>query len=103
MLEQEVSLGQIARPFPEPPFQNLTVSPLGLILKKDSNTLEPPFQNFTISLLGLVPKKDPNTFHLIHDLSFQQGHSVNDFIFFAAFIKQKTSIILHSKYNSNAM
>lgn len=38
----------------------------------------PPFQTFTISPLGVVPKKNPGEFRLIHNLSFPKGTSVND-------------------------
>ncbi|KAM4652048.1 uncharacterized protein O3C94_014383, partial [Discoglossus pictus] len=37
-----------------------------------------PFNNLRISPLGLVPKKEPGTFRLIHHLSYPKGHSVND-------------------------
>ncbi|KAM3916024.1 uncharacterized protein RB166_015396 [Leptodactylus fuscus] len=45
----------MAGPFPEPPLENLVVSPL-----------------------GVVPKKEPNKFRMIHHLSFPEGASVND-------------------------
>jgi hypothetical protein len=57
LIQREVSLGRIAGPFQKPPFTNLTISPL-----------------------GLVPKKEPDTFRLIHDLSFPRGNAVNDHI-----------------------
>ena len=53
-LEEEIRLGRVAGPFPEPPLQNLTVSPI-----------------------GLVPKSVPGEFRLIFDLSFPEGNSVN--------------------------
>ncbi|KAM4694411.1 uncharacterized protein O3C94_004897 [Discoglossus pictus] len=37
-----------------------------------------PLNNLRISPLGLVPKKEPGTFRLIHHLSYPKGHSVND-------------------------
>ena len=39
---------------------------------------EPPFQDFTVSPLGLVPKKEEGEFRVIHHLSFPEGASVND-------------------------
>ncbi|OCT76152.1 hypothetical protein XELAEV_18031341mg [Xenopus laevis] len=54
-LSKELQMGRMAGPFPEPPFHNLRVSPL-----------------------GLVPKKEPGKFRLIHHLSFPKGSSVND-------------------------
>ncbi|KAM4652054.1 uncharacterized protein O3C94_014389, partial [Discoglossus pictus] len=37
-----------------------------------------PFDNLRISPLGLVPKKEPDIFRLIHHLSYPRGLSVND-------------------------
>lgn len=54
-LAKEVSLGRMAGPFSCSPLQNLCVSPL-----------------------GLVPKKEPGKFRLIHHLSYPRGGSVND-------------------------
>ena len=54
MIHKEKQLGRIAGPFLTPPFQDLVVSPL-----------------------GLVPKKEAGTFRLIHDLSFPKGNSIN--------------------------
>lgn len=54
-LAKEVELGRIAGPFPAPPFENLRVSPL-----------------------GVVPKKEIGKFRLIHHLSYPKGESVND-------------------------
>ncbi|XP_072254328.1 uncharacterized protein, partial [Pyxicephalus adspersus] len=54
-LAKEVSLGRMCGPFPEPPLDDLVVSPL-----------------------GLVPKKELGKFRLIHHLSFPPGESVND-------------------------
>ncbi|XP_075715671.1 uncharacterized protein LOC142750558 [Rhinoderma darwinii] len=54
-LLKEVALGRMAGPFSSPPVQNLRVSPL-----------------------GLVPKKEVNKFRLIHHLSYPEGESVND-------------------------
>ncbi|KAK3104130.1 hypothetical protein FSP39_024643 [Pinctada imbricata] len=53
---KEVRLGRLAGPFLFKPFENLLVSPVGLIPKKDG------------------------TWRLIHHLSFPPGHSVNDHI-----------------------
>ena len=54
-LDKEKSLGSIAGPFNEHPFQNMVYSPL-----------------------GLQPKKLPGEFRVIHDLSYPRGgHSVN--------------------------
>lgn len=55
LLAREIELDRIAGPFNQPP----------------------PGQ-FTISPLGLVPKKEAGTYRLIHDLSFPHGSSVND-------------------------
>ncbi|XP_077113673.1 uncharacterized protein LOC143768954 [Ranitomeya variabilis] len=54
-LSKEVALGRMSRPFHIPPFDDLVVSPL-----------------------GVVPKKDPNKFRLIQHLSYPKGRSVND-------------------------
>lgn len=54
-LAKEVALGRMSGPFATKPLQNLVVSPL-----------------------GVVPKKEPNRFRLIHHLSFPKGASVND-------------------------
>ncbi|XP_069590448.1 uncharacterized protein [Ranitomeya imitator] len=54
-LHKEVALGRMAGPFDTAPIDNLRVSPL-----------------------GVVPKKEPNKFRLIHHLSFPKGSSVND-------------------------
>ena len=56
-LGKELSLGRIAGPF-----------------------VDPPFEKFIVSPLGLVPKKNPGEFRLIHDLSFPKGNSVNSHI-----------------------
>lgn len=53
-LAKEVQLGRMAGPFSYPPLDDLRVSPL-----------------------GLVPKKEPNKFRLIHHLSYPEGCSVN--------------------------
>jgi hypothetical protein len=37
----------------------------------------PPIENFTCYPLGLVPKSEHGKFRLIHDLSFPKGNSVN--------------------------
>ena len=57
MITKELHLGRIAGPFPQPPFSDFTVSPL-----------------------GMVPKKDSGKFRMIHDLSSPPNMSVNDFI-----------------------
>ena len=46
-LQQEISSGRVMGPFKDPPFENLQVSPL-----------------------GLVPKKTPGEYILIHHLSY---------------------------------
>lgn len=56
-LAKEVELGRMAGPFASSPLDNLVVS-----------------------LLGVVPKKEPNKFRLIHHLSYPRGGSVNEFI-----------------------
>lgn len=53
---KEVEMGRIAGPFSSPPLQNLRLSPIGLVPKKDSS------------------------WRLIQHLSYPQGVSVNDFI-----------------------
>lgn len=37
-----------------------------------------PFKNFRVSPLGIVPKKESNAFRLIHHLSYPYGLSLND-------------------------
>ena len=49
-LRKEVALGRMGGPFVSPPLDDLVVSPL-----------------------GVVPKKEPNKFRLIHHLSFPKG------------------------------
>lgn len=56
-IHKEVELGRIARPFSFPPFDNLCVSPL-----------------------DVVPKKETGKFCLIYHLSYPKGDSVNDCI-----------------------
>ena len=56
-LAKEIHAGRIIGPFDQPPLDNLRVSPL-----------------------GVIPKKQPGEFRMIHHLSFPQGGSVNDFI-----------------------
>ena len=53
-LLHELSLGRIAGPF-----------------------MDPPFNDFQSSPIGLVPKHDHGKFRLIHDLSFPRGDSIN--------------------------
>lgn len=54
-IAKEVRAGRAAGPFDNPPFQDLQVSPL-----------------------GLVPKKVPGEFRVIHHLSFPEKSSIND-------------------------
>ena len=56
-LAMEVAAGRVAGPFDFWPFQDLMVSPV-----------------------GVVPKKTPGEFRMIHHLSWPEGASVNDFI-----------------------
>ena len=56
-LDKEMALGRISGPFQQIPFQDMVISPL-----------------------GLVPKKDLNQFRVIHDLSFPHNDSVNSHI-----------------------
>ena len=51
-LQQEISSGRVIGPFKDHPFENLQVSPL-----------------------GLVPKKTPGEYRLIHHLSYPEGSS----------------------------
>ena len=53
--QQEISSGRVMGPFKDPPFENLQVSPL-----------------------GLVPKKTPGEYRLIHHLSYPESSSIND-------------------------
>ncbi|XP_069123083.1 uncharacterized protein [Argopecten irradians] len=54
-LAKEIQAGRIAGPFSNPPFSTFQLSPLGVVLKKESNK-----------------------FRLIHHLSFPEGSSIND-------------------------
>ena len=56
-LDKEVSEGRMAGPF-----------------------VDWPVQELIISLVGLVPKKEPGQFRLIQHLSWPEGQSVNDYI-----------------------
>ena len=56
-LSVEISANRIAGPYDDPPINNMFISPI-----------------------GMVPKKDPGQFRRIHDLSYPSGHSVNDYI-----------------------
>ena len=56
-IDMELALGRIQGPFDDPPFQNLQVSPI-----------------------GLVPKKKQGEYRIIHHLSYPEGGSINDFI-----------------------
>ncbi len=40
----------------------------------------PPIEGLHISRFGIIPKATPGKFRLITDLSFPQGHSVNDLV-----------------------
>lgn len=40
----------------------------------------PPSPTFISSPLGVIPKKESGAFHVIHDLSYPKGRSVNDLI-----------------------
>ena len=57
LLHKELSVGHIIGPFDDPPFNNMHVNPIGLVLKKN-----------------------PNEFRFIVDLSQPSGASVNDYI-----------------------
>jgi len=54
-IAKEILAGRVAGPFESPPFQNLQISPL-----------------------GLVPKKTPGEMRVIHHLSYPEGTSIND-------------------------
>ena len=54
-IKQEVDAGRVAGPFDNPPFENLHISPL-----------------------GLLPKKTPGEFRIIQHLSYPEGSSMND-------------------------
>lgn len=56
-ISQEPCTGSIAGPFSSPPFTNIQVSPLGIVLKKN-----------------------PGEFRMIHHLSYPKGSSINDHI-----------------------
>ena len=53
---KQVEAGRIAGPFNEQPFENMRISPFGLVVKKD------------------------NSYRMIHHLSYPSGSSLNDFI-----------------------
>lgn len=63
-INTEIEAGRVAGPFKEKPFENLTVSPLGLVPKK---CVDPS-----------VP--EAKRFRMIHHLSYPEGGSINDFI-----------------------
>ena len=67
-LKKEVEAGRVAGPFAQRPFQNLIVSPI-----------------------GLVPKKNPGEYRMIHHLSYPEGESINDYIDPASCSVQYTS------------
>ena len=52
----EVKAGRIAGPFNEQPFENMRITPIDLVVKKD------------------------NSYCMIHHLSYPSGSSLNDFI-----------------------
>ena len=54
-IQKEIDAGRVAGPFNNLPFPNLEISPL-----------------------GLVPKKVSGEFRFIHNLSYPEGHSIND-------------------------
>lgn len=56
-IEKEIGLGRIAGPFQSPPFPTFRVSPI-----------------------AVIPKKASSEFRLIHNLSFPENESVNDYI-----------------------
>ena len=56
-IQQEIDLGRVAGPFDTLPFPHMRISPL-----------------------GLVEKSQKGKFRLIHNLSFPQGNSVNEYI-----------------------
>ena len=60
----EIVEQRVAGPFKSPPFENLIVSPIGLVPKKFSDPNTP----------------DVKKFRMIHHLSFPEGESVNDYI-----------------------
>ena len=39
---------------------------------------DPPFENLQVSPLGLVPQKTPVEYRFIHQLSYPEGSSIND-------------------------
>ena len=46
----------------------------------DGPISEPPFQNIQVSPLGIIPKKAYYESRLIHHLSYPEGNSINDYI-----------------------
>ncbi|XP_071109378.1 uncharacterized protein [Haliotis cracherodii] len=66
-LQKEVDLGRMAGPFKDTPLDNLQVSPIGLVPKK-----QPGY--------GQHLGKHAEEFRLIHHLSYPRGKSINDFI-----------------------
>ena len=56
-LQKEIDAHKIAGPFVSPPFDNLQISPI-----------------------GIVPKKEPGQFRLIHHYLFLKKKSINDHI-----------------------
>ena len=54
-IDKEIEMGRVAGLFVIPPFDNLRISPI-----------------------GLVPKYSPDEFRFIHHLSYPTGESIND-------------------------
>ena len=79
---KEVDLGRIAGPYKERPLENLRVSPVGLIPKKDGS------------------------WRLIHHLSYPKGNSVNSFVddkyCTVQYTSFDTALKLEEQYISNA-
>ena len=42
--------------------------------------VEPPFRDFHVSPICMIPKKESGKYRMIHNLSFPQDHSLNDYI-----------------------
>ena len=63
-INTEVNAGRVAGPFTEKPFDNLIISPLGLVPKKCTDTNASQTKHF----------------RMIHHLSYPEGDSINDFI-----------------------
>ena len=66
-------------------FNNPTVVDLKLSKELEAGRIAGPFDtqlfdNIRVSPLGVIPKKTPGEFRMIHNLSFPRGKSINDFI-----------------------